>query len=176
MDLPVQSYMRVISIPREIPADKPNPNTGKVYSNLEQKIEEFLEMFNRFIPVETKVITGSLLSEFMMVDPTSTIGFAVAVTDTEVIMALTGYGEHLYKSELLKNATIQFCYLADDNTGKVERVLKMILVPHLTPSQPELTAYKEESINEHGKENGGEDGRRDDQGSEGESLHPVFEV
>lgn len=113
-----------ITLARCVAAGEPNPNTGIIYANLEEKINEALERSE-----------GSLLIAINVDKPfddavkvADIVGYVTEVTRDKVKCRLTLLGKEMLMRGDLASKFIQFVYIVSDaNNGEVVRVIKAAL-------------------------------------------------
>lgn len=113
------------SLPRRVAEGCPNPNTHKVYLNLEEKIKEAIEQNGGKLPIT--MAPGSTLTERTTINPVDIVGYVVGVESDHVQCELLAGDTDLKVNSKLDGAAVQFCYLADDKTQLVNRVIKAAL-------------------------------------------------
>lgn len=113
-----------ITLARCVAAGEPNPNTGIIYADLEEKIKEALETSKGTFPIVLTVeepFNGA-------VKMTDVIGYVTEVTHDKVRCSLTLLGKEMLMRGDLASKFVQFVYVVSDvNNGEVIRVIKAAL-------------------------------------------------
>lgn len=110
---------------RLIPEGMPNPNLGKPYKNMNEKLNDYFELFKNKVPVvirDEEDFEGKDMIKLMSINPTKIIGYAIKFSDTHIILDIQEDKEEFFKS--VPNPRIEILTVIDrDNI--IERVVKL---------------------------------------------------
>lgn len=112
-------------IKRLIPEGMPNPNLGKPYKNMNEKLNDYFELFKNRVPVvirDEEDFDGGDMIKLMSINPTKVIGYAIKFSDTHIILDIQADKEEFFKS--VPNPRIEILTVIDkDNV--IDRVIKL---------------------------------------------------
>lgn len=110
-----------IMMRRCIPRGCANPNTNKVYTNLDEKVKEALDRFGGKLPL-TLSNTSTRLMDKVTVNPEDVIGYITDIDAEQVHVELNEYGTELLQQNRLFGRGVQFNFLAHTDSDTVDRI------------------------------------------------------
>ncbi|WP_301066787.1 hypothetical protein [uncultured Duncaniella sp.] len=110
-----------IMMRRCIPRGYENPNTGKVYTNLDEKVKEAIDRFDGKLPL-TLSNTSTRLMDKVTVNPEDVIGYITDIDAEQVHVELNEYGTELLQQNRLFGRGVQFNFLAHTDSDTVDRI------------------------------------------------------
>lgn len=123
--------MKAINIKRLIPKGWPNPNIGKSYANMEEKLEEYFKSFSYVVPIIMR--TGDKYKieneqEFFTINPKDVIGYATNFLDDYMVVQIDEEHYPLIKS--LENPRVEIASVIDTNYKDkivIDKVIKLMI-------------------------------------------------
>lgn len=118
-------------MPRRLQKGSVNPNTKKVYTNMDEKVQEAIEEHEGRLPVTLPYVGGGSLTDLTTIKLGEVIGYITSLDDNNVHVELTTLGVEMLSRNELYGKCVQFHFMVDNPTvsDKVERVLKASITP-----------------------------------------------
>lgn len=121
---------RIVKVKRRIPAGGINPNVGKPYHNMEEKLKELFDFFDRAfceVPISIRDRTETLFEKYS-INPILIVGFVHSFSDIDMDIKIMN--DELFNT--FKNPVVEIDSMVDkdsfdDDEIHVNKVLKLIM-------------------------------------------------
>ena len=169
--------MTTINITRRLPKGSQNPNTKKIYTNMDEKVQEAIEEHGGKLPVTLPYVGGGSLTELTTIKPEEVVGYITSLDDFNVHVELTALGlEMLSRNELFgKCAQFHFIVNEPDTSDKVVLVLRASIAPIIPVTVTAEIHITQGGTNHERQEECLDECRESDRGTEEESVQPLLQ-